>query len=245
MSIDINKFVNNYEFDFTLPGTNEVIMFKPITTGQLKKMVIYENEKSEEVIESVLDNIISECVISEGFDINNLYLEDRFALLLEIRKKSKGESYNFTYKCPKCKKITPVSIDLNTLKTNSLKPQKTPFIINDKMSVTRKFVTRKEQMLINKKLKHIKNKKLLSIEKTTYLYAMYMDMFTTPDGETSDVSLKDKVNILDNVFNDKQLKEYIEWCDSNTFGVDFRTEFKCEKCNHKEKVLIPLDNFFV
>src|SRR6056297_3084901 len=130
MSIDINKYVNSYEFDYTLPGSNEVLVYKPITTGQLKKLLPYENEKDPIVVEKALDNLISSCIISEGFDINKLYLEDRFALLIELRKKSKGEEYSFIYNCPKCDSRTPITKDLNQLKCTKKSHDNNTFKIN-------------------------------------------------------------------------------------------------------------------
>ena len=246
MSIDILKFVNSYEFDFTLPGTNEVIMFKPITTGQLKKLVIYENETNAEIIETVLDSIISECVISEEFNISNLYLEDRFALLVELRKKSKGDDYNFTYKCPECGSLTPVVLNLNDLEIKKKELNTEPFKISDDLSFDIDFITRGEQTIINNTIKklNIENTSLEQIEKATYSYAMSMKKFHTPDGDT-DVSLKDRINLLDNVLTEDQYKEYVKWFEDNEFGIKFEFEFSCNNCDKKDNFIIPLNNFFV
>jgi len=248
MSIDISKYVNSYEFDFTLPGNNEVIRFKPITTGQLKKLLPYENEKNPGVIELLLDDLISKCVVSEGFDIRNLYLEDRFALLIEIRKKSKGEEYAFIYSCPSCNTQTHVTINLNELKCKKRNPNTEPFILNDKISFKIDHLKRGEQIqayeIINKR--KIENDNLRMAEIATVSYAMCMKTFTTPEGDT-EVPIEDKINILDGVMNGKQYDDFVKWFAVNEFGIDFTFKFECnnEKCGNKETLSIPLSNFFV
>ena len=246
MSIDISKYVNSYEFDFTLPGNGEVIMFKPITTGQLKKLLPYENETNTILIEELLDALIKDCVVSEGFDINKLYLEDRFSLMIEIRKKSKGSEYSFLYTCPDCGTKTPITINLDDLE---LKPKEDlgTFIINDKLSVDLDHLTRGDQKVIFDMVEKMKidNKNLKNAEIATYSYARSMKLFHTPEGDT-DVDIKDKVNMLDNVFTEKQYEKFLEILKNSSFGYDFSFDFKCSnsECNKEENYSIPLKHFF-
>ncbi len=249
MSINIKDYVNSYEFDCVLPGTNEVINFKPITTGQLKKMLPYENESNILLVEQLLDNLISTCVLSEGFDINSLYLQDRFFLLLEIRKKSKGEIYKFTYNCPKCKTQTPVEIDLNNLDVVKKSDNNKPFELNDKMSFDMDNITRGEQKKcydIVEKM-NIENEHLKQAEIATYMYAMAMKTFHTPDGDIDDVSIEDKVDLIDNQLQDQQYKDFTSWFIKNDFGVKFKFDFNCNNpdCGNTEELMIPISNFFV
>jgi len=248
MSIDINKYVNSYEFDYTLPGSNEVIVYKPITTGQLKKLLPYENETNPMVVEKILDDLISNCVLSEGFDINKLYLEDRFALLIELRKKSKGEEYDFIYTCPKCKSRTPITKDLNTIKETKKSFENDTFKINENLSCKLDQITRGEQKKIYEMVEkeNITNDTLKMAQIATYSYAMSMRSFVTPEGETDDVSMDDKINIIDGTFNDEQYNQFVKWFADNFFGIDFTFNFQCSntECNNKETYSIPLNNFF-
>ncbi len=246
MTIDISKYVNSYEFDFTLPGSGEVIMFKPITTGQLKKLLPYENEKNTILIEELLDSLIKDCVVTEGFDINKIYLQDRFSLMIEIRKKSKGSEYEFIYTCPDCGTRSPITLDLNDLKIIPKEDFKI-FKINEKLSVDLDHLTRGDQKTIFdlvEKMK-IKNENLKNAEMSTYSYAKSMKLFHTPEGDT-DVDIKDKVNMLDNVFTEKQYKDFLEILQNGNFGYDFTFDFECsnEECRKKENYAIPLKHFF-
>ena len=89
------QHVNVYDFTCELPGSKQTVQFKPVTTGQIKKLLSYENETNYVVQEQALDDLISSSVLSDGFDIGELFIYDRLFLLLEIRKKTKGEILEF------------------------------------------------------------------------------------------------------------------------------------------------------
>jgi hypothetical protein len=79
---DFKKYLNVYEFETTLPGSGEVIKYKPITTGQLKKLLIYEDDDDPSIIEEALDDLITSSVISEGFDVTDLKVHIIILILL-------------------------------------------------------------------------------------------------------------------------------------------------------------------
>ena len=60
---DFRKYLNVYEFETTLPGTGDTVKFKPMTTGQLKKMLVYENSTNPMTVEKALDELISSSII--------------------------------------------------------------------------------------------------------------------------------------------------------------------------------------
>ena len=86
---DFKKYLNVYEFETTLPGSGVTIKFKPITTGQMKKLLVYENETDPSMVEEAMDELINSSVSTEGFDVKDVWLQDRFFLLVEIRRKTK------------------------------------------------------------------------------------------------------------------------------------------------------------
>ena len=50
--------VNVYDFSCELPGSKETIQFKPVSTGQIKKLLTYENESNYVLQEQALDDLI-------------------------------------------------------------------------------------------------------------------------------------------------------------------------------------------
>jgi hypothetical protein len=113
---NFKNYLNVYSFESVLPGSGEQLTYKPITTGQMKTMLLYEDNEDLGRIEEALDSLISSCVLTEGFDIMKLFLQDRFFLLTEIRKATKGNMYTFKMECADCKGQSMQTIDLTKLK---------------------------------------------------------------------------------------------------------------------------------
>lgn len=240
-------FVNVYEFDCILPGSNEEIKFKPITTGQMKSLLVYEGEKRPSKIEEALDKLITTSVISEDFDITKLYLQDRFYLLVELRKKTKGKIYQFDFTCPKCKSQSIQNIDLSNLAITKLDKRLSKKVkINDSITVEVGHIKRKDQMeafkLVDKLPNLTETQKMAEV--TLYTYAQVIETIITPDGEEKDINLMDKVFLLNNITQDGYTK-VTEWFEKNEFGTDFTYMTKCIHCNDfEEKKDIPVSNFF-
>lgn len=134
--MDFKRYVNAYVFETALPGTKQEVSFKPISTGQIKRLLLYETSNDADSIEKALDQIISECVVSEDFNIDELYLQDRFYLLVDLRKATKGNTYNFQSKCGKCESQTQQSIKLSDLPVKTLDAPKETVVKAKKAKAT-------------------------------------------------------------------------------------------------------------
>jgi len=115
--MSFKNYLNVYEFDSVLPGTGEKVKIKPITTGMMKRMLLYESATDEQgAIEDALDDLLKQCVITPGFEPDKQYLQDRFFLITELRKITKGNLYTFQASCPACKSQSSQTVDLTKLK---------------------------------------------------------------------------------------------------------------------------------
>lgn len=250
---NFKNYINVYEFNCELPGSGKVVNYKPITTGQMKKLLIYENETSPVIQEKALDDLISSSVIDEDFNINDLYLEDRFFLLVEMRKNTKGKTFKFDYNCPKCKTQTPQKINLDSL--NVIKKKKSnPLIkLTDAISVEVKHIKRSEQKELEKyldlsipinetKKEQSKREMQQMVEMQLLGYADGITKIITPDGE-EEAKILDKKWMLENT-PPTILDKLKEWYNDNAFGVDFTYKVNCINCKHSEIQDIPLNNFF-
>ena len=269
------NYVNAYEFETVLPGNGKTITFKPITTGQIKRLLLYETSNDADSIEKSLDNVITECVIDKDFNIDDLYLQDRFYLLLDLRKATKGNTYSFQSKCSKCDSQSAQNINLSKLTVKKLetplakkvvkpiakKGSKTVEIIeevksdniteewnvvklNENLKIRLSHITRKMQ----KDLREYLNSKNLTdhqkeIEEATSLYSFAIMSVITPEGEETNLSIDDKVYLIDNI-PQGEIDKISNWFENNDFGVDFSFDVVCAHCQNVEKKVIPLDNFF-
>jgi hypothetical protein len=245
--IDIKTFLNVYEFETTLTGSGEVIKFKPVTTGQMKKMLAYEQSDSPEEIEQALDELITDCVISPDFDIDELYLQDRFGLLLDIRRNTKGDGYNFQWKCPVCSLPQPASTTISSLEVVETKETETLIDISDNLQASFVFPTRGVQRKASEVVKALG--KMSDTERQyemgLYMYSMCMITFHTPIGKTQP-SLEDKYHVINNS-GIAVLEKIKEWMTQNDFGVAFSVDVKCtnQECEFEHNMEIPVTDFFV
>lgn len=241
---DFKKYLNVYEFDTNLPGSWEKVKFRPLTTAQLKRLLVYENEEDPAIIEDALDDLISSAVISENFDIKDLYLQDRFFLLIEIRRRTKGDRYEFAYNCPHCKVENTQAINLAQLDVKKRpKTLKNTVKLDDNISVKLRYMKRRDnaeayEFLGASKLSPTQK----SVEIATLSEAMCIESIITPEGEDKEVTLEERKFLLDNITAD-QYQKIKDWFTNNDFGVDFTFKTKCS-CGKSTKLDIPVDNFF-
>lgn len=244
--MDIASLLDVYEFPVELPGSHEIVTIKPMTTGQLKKVLVYEDEHDPEKIECVLDELVQDCIVDEDFNIDNLYLQDRFFLFLEVRNKTKGESYTFNYKCPKCKNEYVKTLDLSKLEITKKKSDVGEIEVSKNLKVVVDFPKRGEQKQALEYLKSISedatdNAKLAEL--STYTFATAIQKFITPSGVNDEPSLEDRIYLIDNVPR-FIFERFTKWFEENNFGVDFRFKLNCTPCEYEKEVEIPLENFF-
>lgn len=264
---DFKNYLNTFVFDTVLPGSGETIKFKPITTGQLKNMLLYENIDEPHKIEEALDQLIQECVVNEDFNVDDLYLQDRFFLLVEIRKSSKGNTYSFQLKCSSCDSQSIINIDLNDLIVKKFKgneqQNETLISVNkknknkviedsfndiieleNKLKLQLQFPTRGMQKEIFNRLYN--NKKITDIQRNveliTNLQAISIKSIILPDGETFD-NYHDRLYLSNNIRQIDQDK-ITDWLSQNDFGLDFTFTQKCSHCGKEIKRDIPLEDFF-
>lgn len=240
-------FLNVYEFDCILPGLNEQVTFKPITTGQLKKLLVYENETNPIVIEQAFDNLIQGTVTTEGFDIDRLYLQDRNFLLIEIRKKTKGELYTFQFKCPKCKSDNVNNINLSNLPViKREEPKDNEITISDKVRVSLDHVTRGEQKEAYSTLKVMnKSPSVVGAEMGIATMAAGIKKVFSPGGE-EDLNFEDRIDLMENYINIDTFNKMKDWFATNDFGIKLTYRMKCDNCKFEsEEQEIQFDsNFF-
>jgi hypothetical protein len=304
MGSNFRNYINSFVFETELPGSGISVSFRPVTTGQIKKLLLYETTDDAMAIETALDEMINECVIKpEKFNTRDLYIQDRFYLLVEIRKATRGATYQFQTVCTSCGSQSQQNINLSNLPVTKLTLQKrsieikpevkeTPMVktpnkpkkgklvvkteeepeeenivvveetptptktidwdiveLNDNISIRMTLVTRdlQKQAYDMFKSKHPDIEKVGDVERTlemtTLLFALCIKGIITPEGEESDVSLEEKMFLLDNI-QQSEYEKISKWFEDSDFGIDFSFDATCVHCGFKERRGVPVENFF-
>lgn len=242
------KYLQSYSFNTILPGSKEEIFFRPLTTNDLKKILIYENQQDPLVGEEILDQVITNVVSNEGFDVNKLYLQDRYFLFIELRKATKGTKHSFQHTCNDCGSQSIQKVDLeNDLGVNNLdldSVEKELDLMSGNIKLEMGFPTREEQ---KKAFKTIP-KKLSNTQKQVEMLisdmASSIKKIITPEGEEDDVPIEKRMEFVGNLPG-QEYDKITEWYNNNHFGIDLNVNIVCPHCGNNETKQVPLDNFFV
>lgn len=239
-------YVNIYDFSCELPGSKEIVKFKPVTTGQIKRLLTYENETNYVLQEQALDELISSSVFSEDFNIDNLYIYDRMFLLMEIRKKTKGEVLEFKIDCPECKSQSMNRVDLNSLKLTQLENDDNHIVDFGQIKVHLRHMKREHQ---KEDIKPQYFPKGISDIQKSYIFqvlfhACSIDKIETPKGMDDNIPMKDRIYFIENIPMG-QVEVLKEEINKMSFGWDLEYKITCPHCKYENTEPIPIQqNFF-
>lgn len=236
--LDYAKYLNVYEFKEVLPGSNKPIRLKPFTAAQIKRLIAYNYTDPEDA----LDELLQSSVVDENFNVMDLYLEDRFYLLIALRKRTKGAKYNFMITCPKCSSQSMQLLNLDELKTKKLSAKVNKIVtLDDNLSVELDFITRRVQKEASTTLDKTLTDAGEMYDLMLRSHAMSVKKITTPEGEFSP-SVEESYNFIVNL--PEALYEKIrDWYTKNEFGTKFKYTVDCPHCDYKEENDVPLDSF--
>ena len=107
------------EYDVTLPVTKKKIKIRPFLAKEEKilLMAVESIEKDSSVVKNSLVQIIQNCVITKGINVNDLPAVDVEKIFIELRKRSVSETIDLNFdlriifdcsndKCPETKKVS-------------------------------------------------------------------------------------------------------------------------------------------
>jgi hypothetical protein len=251
----ISKFLNPYKFEIETPGSRKIYELKPLVTHSMKYILQYENDPSAENIEKALDQILTESILTKDFNIDDLYLQDRFYLTMMLRMKTKGEEFTWNWDCPSCKNPNITTIDLLSLPVKALDSTIEKKVkIHDSLTLLVDFITRGDQKEVFKYIKQVidNNEKMTPSEKdydkAMATAAAYIKGIETPEGIITELTLEDKLYILKEI-PDSSANLILKWKNDNEFGMDVKYTINCRNkiagtCEYSVQEDIPLERFF-
>jgi|GEM_PF-4134889 len=245
-TFDVSKFQEIYEFDTTLPGTGIPVRFRPLKTGQIKKMLAYENEKDPLALSKMMNMVITEAVINkDDFDINDILIKDRAFLLWEMRNKTKGNMWETEYKCEKCGSQNLLVKDLSKFPIKKIDFVNTNYIIDvfEDVKIQMRFLKVSDELealtFIDNKMSDMQKQ----AEITIILHSAGIDKIIKGDEEYTDLQLIDKkffVEEMPTVVYEK----ISQWYKDNDYGTNFTIKNSCITCGNEIEFEATPDNFF-
>lgn len=242
-----DKYLKTYGSKLQLLGSDKEIEIRPLTTNDMKRLLVFENQDDPLIGEEILDEMLNNVILTEDFNVDDLYIQDRYYLFIKIREKTKGSKYSFDIKCPNnnnCKNVISKTVNLNDLEITNMNPLKNQSVevLDNQLKLHMGHIKRGEQ----KEAYSLIDKKLTNTEKQVEMIlsdlALSVKSITSPEGEDNP-TIQEKIDLIGNL-PQQEYDKIREWKDNNDFGINLKTEICCNVCEYKEEFPIPLNNFF-
>ena len=128
--------------ELTVPSTGKKIKFRPFLVREEKVLILAQESGSQTEMARAIKDVITACVQTRGFKVDDLATFDIEYIFLNIRGKSVGEEVEVIITCPDDEKTTvPVTIFLDTIQVQFDEAHTSEIQIDDVYSVQMKYPT--------------------------------------------------------------------------------------------------------
>jgi len=86
-------------YDLVLPSNNKKIKFRPFIVKEEKILILALESRDNEQITNAVKQVISNCIVTKGIDVETLPIFDIEYLFLNIRAKAVGEAIELIITC--------------------------------------------------------------------------------------------------------------------------------------------------
>ena len=231
--------LNTTIHELSLPSSGEKIKFRPFLVKEEKILLTALEGGEEKEITNATKQIISQCITSEDFDINNVPTFDVEFIFLMLRSKSVGEQIELKYKpeCyEKCKTYAEIKVDIKEIKVEKTKNH------TNRVKLTKDIIL---------DLKYPKIDALAGLDSANQVDMVFGIVLDCIDkiyeGEethnVSDYKKEELMEFLDSL-NTDQFKEIQNFFDTMP-KLRYHAKWSCPKCGKEdEKVVEGLNSFF-
>ena len=137
--------INTPTYELVLPSNNKKIKYRPFLVREEKILILaLESEDSKQITDAVVE-ILSECVLTKGVDINTLPTFDIEYIFLNVRSRSVGESVEVSVTCPDDgKTAVEMVVNLDDIKVKKTRDHKDTIKLDDTLSMKLKYPSIKQ-----------------------------------------------------------------------------------------------------
>jgi hypothetical protein len=230
-------------YNLTLPLSKKNITFRPFLVKEQKNLLMAMESDEKESIEHNVRQVLMNCTLTKGIDIEKLPVIDIEFYFLNLRAKSVGEVVENKYKCNNqvndkiCGNIMESSLNILDLQVTNIKEDADLIQLTDKISIKLKY----PEFSVIKRISKLTNSTEIAFEmiadSVEYIY----------DGEqmyyASETPRKELVEFIESL-NQQQFSKMEDFF-SNLPKLEKKIEIKCSRCGHEHKLDVEgLESFF-
>ena len=193
-------------YELILPSTGKKLKYRPFLVKEEKLLILALESKDQFEITNSVKDVLKECVITKGIEIDDLPTFDIEYIFLNIRAKSIGEDINVIVKCPDDRKTeVPVTIFVDEIKVVKSKEHKKDISLDKDMTLRMKYPSLNQFIENNFDMD---DRSKTAVDKTFQLVADCMDtVFTKEDAwDSDDYSPEERMQFIEQL-SSKQFKE--------------------------------------
>lgn len=224
-------------YELTVPSTKEKLKYRPFLVKEQKVLMLaYESQDKRQVINAILDTIVS-CV--ENVNVTQLTTFDVDYIFTQIRGKSVGEKIELSINCSNCGFAIPAEVNIEGIGVNVTESEKIVKLTDD-ISVKLKYPS---YIDFSNRIGTMSNTSQTETVMEVIISCMHSVMT-----EQENILLKDE--------SKEEVMKFIESMNSQQFDavsdfvqqmpqIEYSLDLTCGSCKHEEqKVLRGLDDFF-
>ncbi|AIX43358.1 baseplate hub subunit [Synechococcus phage ACG-2014f] len=181
-------------YELVIPSTGKKIKYRPFLVKEEKVLILAQESGSQTEMTRAIKDVISACVQTRGFKVDQMATFDIEYVFLNIRGRSVGESVDVIVTCPDDEKTTvPVTIYLDEIEVIFDENHEANIKLDDTYSVQMKYPTMEQVMEADADN--------ISIQESLELIAKCIDQIYSEDESfaASDSSLKELVSWVEDL----------------------------------------------
>lgn len=230
-------------FHIKLPLSQKDIKFRPFLVKEQKNLLMALEADDRETIERNIKQILHNCTLSEGIDIDKLPVVDVEYYFINLRAKSVGEIVENNYICNnevdgvKCGNKMKVELDLNAIEVDGFDPNDSLIKLTDSISIKLKYPEFSIVEKLNSSENSVETAFKIIVDSIEYIY----------DGEqyyyTEETTTQELMEFIESLNQDQfgKLEKFFESIPKIRKHVDI----KCSKCGFDHSITVEgLENFF-
>ena len=171
-----------------------------------KVLIIALESKSQFEITNAVKDVLKQCILTKGIDVDELPTFDIEYIFLNIRAKSIGEAIKVRVTCPDDGETEiPVTVYVDEIKVVKSKDHKTDIVLDDKMTLRMKYPSINQFIETNFDVNEDPKE---NVNKTFKIISECIDtIYTQEDAwDAKDYTSKERVEFIEQL-NSKQYKE--------------------------------------